>query len=494
MPPEPELSFAQLRFEGDPGRAAGAEELRRQALAFGQLAADPRYCREFGLAMPDDPALQGDTAALPVVESVRSSRRVGPNGQVVFDLVAEVTQRRSVAAKPGRPGFDFFGGATVILDPQGRVRYVVRKSVLDAVRLERQRAYVSNGGALYFGPGPGNTRLPDDRLLRTLHEQTRPMLRASAGTRSLLRGLSGTPEGEAAQRYLLRRGEERPWVPVLKACLRACLTPAPELDDSTHYDAAAERALRQLQGELGAMVDGIAGPATWTLIGRRLRAKAAVPPLDDTVPDWIRRLLLKDPRLTPPGTLDVAAVLDMAEFTYGALSERRRQGLSQLLQRLKGDAAVQDLRWAAYMLATVRHECADTWQPVEEIGKGAGKTYGKPVTVVGPDGQPRRNAYYGRGYVQITWQENYRRLGQRIGLGRQLELQPELALNPDTAYALLSVGMREGLFTGKALGDYLAGDVADYLNARRIINGTDRAALIAGYAGRFETMLLACSA
>jgi hypothetical protein len=202
-------------------------------------------------------------------------------------------------------------------------------------------------------------------------------------------------------------------------------------------------------------------------------------------------LLHNDPRSTPPRPLNLATVLELVEFSFGALGERQQQGLTRLLQMIEGDAAIQDLRWAAYMLATVKHECADTWEPVEEIGKGAGRAYGKAVEVTGTDGQRRHNVYYGRGYVQITWQENYRRLGQEIGLGRQLELQPERALDPDTAYRIMSVGMRKGLFTGKALGHYLSGNATDYFNARRIINGTDQAALIAGYAGRFETVLLA---
>jgi hypothetical protein len=73
---------------------------------------------------------------------VRSSRRVGPDGQLVFDLVAEVTQRRH-ASKPGEPVFEFYGGSTVILDPLGEIRYIIRKSVTDNDQLDVQRAYWS---------------------------------------------------------------------------------------------------------------------------------------------------------------------------------------------------------------------------------------------------------------------------------------------------------------------------------------------------------------
>jgi hypothetical protein len=64
---------------------------------------------------------------------------VGPDGQVVFDLIAEVTQTRKVRRRGGDRGFDFLGGATVVIGPDGHIRYVVSKSVLNEERLARQR-------------------------------------------------------------------------------------------------------------------------------------------------------------------------------------------------------------------------------------------------------------------------------------------------------------------------------------------------------------------
>jgi hypothetical protein len=144
LPDEPELGFDRLRFAGDPGRPAGPDELMRQARAVGQLVADPRYREEFGLIGAGDARLDGDSVDLPVVESVRSSRRVGPSGQVVFDLVAEVTQRRRARALAGSPGFDFLGGATVILNPMGGVRYAIRKSIIQNARLAAQCRFVAD--------------------------------------------------------------------------------------------------------------------------------------------------------------------------------------------------------------------------------------------------------------------------------------------------------------------------------------------------------------
>ncbi|MGY3910761.1 peptidoglycan-binding protein [Aeromonas piscicola] len=140
----------------------------------------------------------------------------------------------------------------------------------------------------------------------------------------------------------------------------------------------------------------------------------------------------------------------------------------------------------AYVLATIYHETATTMRPIEEYGKGAGRPYGEPDKETG-------HAYYGRGYLQLTWRENYEK-ASRLCFDPQLvqgELDfvanPERMLVPFYAAQAALFGMRHGWFTGKSLADYDRPDGSfDYINARRIINGTDRAELIAGYARQFE--------
>jgi hypothetical protein len=119
------------------------------------------------LAEPDDPALRGDKVGLPCVESIRTARRIGPDGQVQFDLVAEVTQLRQVSHGAG-PSFDFYGGSTVIIDPTGRIRYVIGKGVLNEERLERQRAYVSGAGRAFWTEERG-TIVPSRQPFALLH-------------------------------------------------------------------------------------------------------------------------------------------------------------------------------------------------------------------------------------------------------------------------------------------------------------------------------------
>jgi len=165
---------------------------------------------------------------------------------------------------------------------------------------------------------------------------------------------------------------------------------------------------------------------------------------------------------------------------FGSITDGQVGGLNKLLDSAASDGSLADVRWLAYMLATVYHETARTFLPIEEIGKGRGRPYGTPDPTTG-------QIYYGRGFVQLTWKRNYQRFGELLGL--DLLDNPRLALDESTAYKIMSVGMIKGLFTGKKLSDYINSQKRDYVNARRIINALDKAELIAGYAENFEVVL-----
>ena len=168
---------------------------------------------------------------------------------------------------------------------------------------------------------------------------------------------------------------------------------------------------------------------------------------------------------------------------YGTLNDSRKQGLAFLLLALEADTSVKYVRWAAYMLATVKHECGGEWQPIREYSRGKGYKYGKvdPVT---------KQIYYGRGYVQLTWKYNYESMGKVCKA--DLVNQPDLVLNHATAYRIMSHGMRNGSFTGAALSKFIHEKKCDYINARKIINGLDCAVKIAEYAVTIERMLRNC--
>jgi putative chitinase len=156
-----------------------------------------------------------------------------------------------------------------------------------------------------------------------------------------------------------------------------------------------------------------------------------------------------------------------------------------LRTRLLHDTRVLSPLWVAYMLATVRHETAGTYAPIVERGSPAyfTKRYWENEKVRGWLGNLSREdavRYKGRGYVQITGRALYKKLGTEIE--EPLVEDPDRALDPDVSYKIMVVGMTKGRFTGKKLSDYFGGDKCDWVNARRIINGIDRAELIAQYA------------
>ena len=166
--PLEKLSFARLRFEGDPACAAGSEELLRQAGVLGEYVAQPTLAQEFGLAPPDAPGFAPGGIGLPTVMSIRSARRIGPDGQIVFDLVAEVVQRCRVAPA-GSAAFPVYGGCTVILAPDGTIRYVISKSAVGAGRVERREQFFASALGHRFWKVEGGEYRPQGQLFRLLH-------------------------------------------------------------------------------------------------------------------------------------------------------------------------------------------------------------------------------------------------------------------------------------------------------------------------------------
>src|SRR5690554_8183488 len=149
---------------------------------------------------------------------------------------------------------------------------------------------------------------------------------------------------------------------------------------------------------------------------------------------------------------------------------------------------ITDNRWRAYMLATSYHETGRRMLPVEEIGKGAGRPYGKKIKYDGTRYNMPDRIYYGRGDVQLTWYENYEMMGEILNI--PLLNQPELALKPEISARIMIEGMTRGIsnrgdFTGVSLENFFNNRRDDPYNARKIINGLDQANIIAGYYFKF---------
>ncbi|MBP7000543.1 glycoside hydrolase family 19 protein [Amaricoccus sp.] len=175
----------------------------------------------------------------------------------------------------------------------------------------------------------------------------------------------------------------------------------------------------------------------------------------------------------------------------GTMSKSQVEGIEGILDVWEKEHGKEDDRWLAYMLATVHHETDRTMRPIKEYGgpswykkmydiTGMRPTLAKKMGNTAPgDGLK----YFGRGYVQLTWKCNYEAMSKICGV--DLVANPDRALEVGVATRVMFHGMIKGTFTGKKLGDYFAGKTQDWANARRIINGTDKANVIAEHGRRY---------
>ena len=190
---------------------------------------------------------------------------------------------------------------------------------------------------------------------------------------------------------------------------------------------------------------------------------------------------------------------------HGHLTQRQVDGMDDMLSvwvwiPTKFPNIELDLRWLAYIQATAFHETSEEMWPIEEYGKGAGYEYGKmdPET---------SQTYYGRGYVQLTWRDNYHRAVIELDLhgAEDIEWHAEEALDPVIATKVAFRCMYNGWFRdGHTLPRYFDEDTDDAYEAREIINGDKKHVpswsggvsignLIKGYHNKFYNALLASS-
>lgn len=172
---------------------------------------------------------------------------------------------------------------------------------------------------------------------------------------------------------------------------------------------------------------------------------------------------------------------------FGKLNQAQVDGINALLAATE----TMMLEHRAYVLATAWHETASTMQPIYERGAIYHFDKYEPRTPIGQRlGNKKKGdgyRYRGRGYVQLTGRRNYAFAGQKLSI--PLEAEPDFALEPDIAAQIAVAGMSEGWFTGRRLDRYITKAKCDYRNARRIINGIDKADHIAWYAKKFQIAL-----
>jgi putative chitinase len=185
--------------------------------------------------------------------------------------------------------------------------------------------------------------------------------------------------------------------------------------------------------------------------------------------------------------IDRAAFFAGVRQSFGKLKHAQVNGINAVLDAWTG----ADPRHTCYALATTWHETAKTMMPIREFGStayftrmydiegerpGVAKALGN---ILPGDGAK----YCGRGYVQITGRNNYAKASSAIGF--DFLADPSAALNEMFAAKIMTSGMKEGWFTGKKISDYFNDRVNDPRNARKVINGLDKADLIAGYYAQF---------
>ncbi|QDH70276.1 SH3 domain-containing protein [Marilutibacter alkalisoli] len=200
--------------------------------------------------------------------------------------------------------------------------------------------------------------------------------------------------------------------------------------------------------------------------------------LSNTVSDTITY----NPTSTASGyRIDRTKFFNRFAYYYGTPSTSQRNGINYLIDNMEQDKrpAINNqtvwMRQIAYVWATTKHEVANTYQPITEYSNTHCVNYSGGCK------------YKGRGYVQLTHDYNYKKMSPIVGV--DLFKYPERALEPRIAYVVMSHGMHYGMFTGRKLGDYVYSGKTDYWNARRVVNGTDRASLIEGYAKQFQNIM-----
>jgi len=156
-----------------------------------------------------------------------------------------------------------------------------------------------------------------------------------------------------------------------------------------------------------------------------------------------------------------------ASLFAGKMTQQQVDGINFKLGEWRDNYMGHDPRWLSYPLATSYHETAQKMWPIEEYGKGSGKPYGQPDPTTG-------KLYYGRGDVQLTWADNYKKATDKLKLSGANDLywNPEKALDPQISADVMFLGMQEGWFrSSQTLGRYFSPTVDDAFNAREIING-----------------------
>lgn len=219
---------------------------------------------------------------------------------------------------------------------------------------------------------------------------------------------------------------------------------------------------------------------TWTVTNT-----PAVQPSTPAQPAHLASLVPAPPTWTSTNpTMPTPPIVPPARMATVAGLKTGSSAKDQAVTEIRAECAKQGIgqtAQVAYVLATVEHETAGTFRPVREA------YWLKDPDAYLKKAHPDYYPFYGRGYVQLTWKANYANYGALLGI--DLVGNPDLALDPAIARFVLVHGFKTGAFTGKSISDYVNGGNVDFVNARRCINGIDKAHEIASIAHKWLAKL-----
>lgn len=184
----------------------------------------------------------------------------------------------------------------------------------------------------------------------------------------------------------------------------------------------------------------------------------------------------------PSGVVGNVDVNRLVSVLPQNLQQSARQNFPFIVQEAQRQG-VQNKAQLAYILATATHE-SGAGKYMEEFASGRAYEGRRSLGNTQPGDGVR---FKGRGYVQLTGRRNYTDWSRRLGM--DLVGNPRLVENPQVAAKILVGGMMGGTFTGRGLGSYINGQQTDFHNARRTVNGTDRAGYIGGIAQRLMSAM-----
>jgi hypothetical protein len=186
-------------------------------------------------------------------------------------------------------------------------------------------------------------------------------------------------------------------------------------------------------------------------------------------------------------------------FFNGSITDQRTvDTINEMISLWESKYSTLPLDFLGYAFATAYHETQYVLYPNRELGGNGYLKKMYDITGDRPD-LAKRNGninpgdgvlYAGKGLAHITWRNNYRRLGRKLGI--PLEEKPELALHVKYAVLILIDGMLDGEFTSVSLFNCYKNNEFDAVKARKIINGTDKAQTIANYSYKFTDILKQC--